>query len=245
MKAKEFLLAIDPLRAQTTVQLFVMGYEAFLEEITLLRGILSLAEQERAAKFVFPEHKERYIIAHGVLRLILAHYTQRAPHSLTFAIAAKGKPYFADQTLKTWHFNLSHTKTGIAIAISYKCPVGIDIEWVNPDRGLLELAQRFFAPSEAQLLIKLPMRERISSFYRLWTCKEAFLKATGEGIAEGLNRWVFDISKGGQVALMTTSNQESTDCWSFCHRYLPKLEAMVTAVTLTAHSKYDWQPLSI
>nr|WP_254722353.1 4'-phosphopantetheinyl transferase superfamily protein [Gilvimarinus xylanilyticus] len=72
------------------------------------------------------------------------------------------------------------------MGVSHTGPVGVDIEQPQKQRPLLKIAQQFFHPEEVSLLQSLPAGQCEQAFYRLWTLKEAFFKARGTGIAEGL-----------------------------------------------------------
>jgi 4'-phosphopantetheinyl transferase len=110
---------------------------------------------------------------------------------------ARGKAHVRGDPL---HFNVSHSGGALALAISRSQPLGVDLEHERRPRRTLELAQRFFAPHEAQALQQRPDAERQTAFLRLWTCKEAMVKAEGVGIAGGLHRAVFDFDDRGQPA---------------------------------------------
>lgn len=98
------------------------------------------------------------------------------------------------------HFNVSHSGDALALAISRSQPLGIDLEHRRRPRRVLELAKRFFAPHEARMLSRLPETERQIAFLRLWTRKEALVKAEGTGLSGGLHRAVFDVDPDGEIA---------------------------------------------
>lgn len=237
VKAKQFLLSLNYPLPRNTVQLVTFDYATFENEIDDLWLLLDATERESALKFVFPQHKVHYIITHGVLRILLGHYTQQLPQSLVFAKQTKGKPYFADPLCADWHFNLSHSKTGAAIAVSFGEPIGIDIEWMKPNRELLGIAQRFFATSEAATLSTLPEAEQQAAFYRLWTYKEAVLKATGAGITEGVEEWIFELDES-PLTLLAAPSMMNCHQWSFFHQHLPQLQSMLTAAIATPDAAF-------
>jgi len=109
---------------------------------------------------------------------------------------ARGKAHLRGDAL---HFNVSHSGGALALAVSRSQPLGIDLEHQRRPRRVVELAQRFFAPHEAEALERLPDAERQLAFLRLWTCKEALLKAEGSGLAGGLHRAVFDLDEHGEI----------------------------------------------
>lgn len=109
---------------------------------------------------------------------------------------ARGKAHVRGDSL---HFNISHSGGALALAISRSQPLGIDLEHQRRPRRVLELAERFFAPHEAEALGRLSEVERQIAFLRLWTRKEALVKAEGSGISGGLHRAVFDFDGQGEI----------------------------------------------
>lgn len=102
-----------------------------------------------------------------------------------------GKPHVRAEGFP--HFNISHAGRGMAFAFSEKQELGIDIEAVARRHGPLELAARFFTAAETEALSALAPSRQGAAFVRLWTCKEAVLKALGHGISFGLDRLRFGL----------------------------------------------------
>jgi 4'-phosphopantetheinyl transferase len=111
---------------------------------------------------------------------------------------AHGKAHVRGDAL---HFNISHSGGALAVAVSRSQPLGVDLEHQRRPRRVLELARRFFAPHEAHALGFLPEAERQVAFLKLWTCKEAWVKANGSGIAAGLHDAVFELDERGEAAV--------------------------------------------
>ena len=109
-----------------------------------------------------------------------------------------GKPYAP--SLPGLDFNLSHAKNHVLLAFARNQPLGVDLERIDRRLALEDLARRFFAPEEADALDRVPADERLPAFLRLWTCKEAVLKAIGAGLSFGLERVVFGLDPGGAPA---------------------------------------------
>ncbi len=97
----------------------------------------------------------------------------------TIAVAEKGKPYFLNQPSQ--QFSISHTKSHIAIAMHDK-EIGVDIENLRAYKAAL--VARFFHPKESDYISNLPKEKQDEAFTRIWTLKEAFVKCTGQGIAD-------------------------------------------------------------
>ncbi|OGT24399.1 MAG: hypothetical protein A2W47_03565 [Gammaproteobacteria bacterium RIFCSPHIGHO2_12_38_15] len=121
-----------------------------------------------------------FIIARGILRQLLAYYLKCHPKELVFEYEKKGKPSLKNNDLL---FNLSHAHQKIIYVFSKKRKVGVDVEFKKREVNFLKIAERFFSLSESQYLKNLPSAQLLDMFYRLWTYKEAYVKALGQGIS--------------------------------------------------------------
>jgi 4'-phosphopantetheinyl transferase len=152
-----------------------------------LGATLAPAERDRAARFMFDRDRDRYIAAHGALRAVLAGYLGREPAALAFDQGRWGKPALTGGAASAGvRFNLSHAGRLALVAVARDREVGVDVERLRGDVNALEIADRYFAPEEARLLRALPSAERVATFHRFWTGKEALGKAVGKGIVAGL-----------------------------------------------------------
>ena len=149
--------------------------------IDSLSRVLEDEERERAARFRFDADRARYIVARGALRLLLGRYLNRNPSKLRFVSGPHGKPALADGALE---FNVSHAGDFAAIAVAVGAPVGIDVEFEKTMSDLGALATRFFAPSEAEAIVRAPNATAL--FFDTWAAKEAVVKAAGGGVSLGL-----------------------------------------------------------
>lgn len=182
------------------------------EELSELETLLSAAETARASRFLKPLHKARFIAARGYLRQILEHYVKCDAAALKFEVKPNGKPYLS-MPGPVVHFNLSHCDDAAAVAVCRTAEVGIDIERVRPVRN--GLARRYFSQVEASGLEALPEAECLESFFRCWTRKEAFLKATGEGIRRGLDSFCVTFSPGDPARVDSIDgDREAANAWT-------------------------------
>ena len=138
------------------------------------------AERDRDARFHRREDGERFLFAHGTLRLILADCLRCDPLALRFAADANGKPFLEGADLM---FNLSHSGALALVAVARSRQVGVDVEQLRPMPDLESVAARVCTPGELATLAGLAEPQRERAFFALWTRKEALAKATGEGIA--------------------------------------------------------------
>jgi 4'-phosphopantetheinyl transferase len=157
---------------------------------------LAADERTRVARFYSREHGRRYAVAHATLRRVLAWYTGAPARSFRFDVGAHGKPSLPkrDDALQVpLHFNLSHSADIALIAVSLSSPVGVDVEWWRPQVQHRAVAERFFSEGERRVLAALEEETAVvRGFFSAWSRKEAYLKATGDGITRGLHH--FDVS---------------------------------------------------
>ena len=152
-----------------------------------LEGHLSVDEVQYADRYRRERDRTQYVVAHGVLRELLADYTEQTPRNISFGHTAKGKPFLIDDRgEQRLRFNLSHSGEWAIIALALSTEVGIDIEQIDSDVSVKAVAERFFSCSELEVLQEVPLEQRTVAFFSAWTRKEAYLKARGEGIVERL-----------------------------------------------------------
>lgn len=170
------------------VHIWSVALEVASGETESFAEILARDERERLAGFGSDQLRRRFLVARGSLRVLLGRYLQMPGEKLKFAYSQRGKPSLTGKHADTLQFNLGHSGDLALIAVSRVTPVGVDVEQVRPMRDADRIAQRFFSESEAGLLRTVTEKERDAAFFRLWTRKEAFLKATGDGLSNSLPR---------------------------------------------------------
>ena len=152
-----------------------------------LAKILADEERQRAERFKFDKHRNRFIAARGFMRVMLGRYLQSAPEQIEFAYSDRGKPMLSQGFADTLQFNLAHSGDLALLAISPNGPIGVDVECIRTIKDADGLVARFFSSRENALFQKLSDDQKPGAFFNLWTRKEALLKATGEGIAGPLS----------------------------------------------------------
>lgn len=158
-----------------------------IPEAQLQHLLTTLASDEinRANRFYFPEHRQRFIAGRGILRSILGSYLGIEPQQVQFDYQTRGKPVLAASLSHSGiTFNLSHSQRLALCAVTYHSPIGVDLEYIRPMSDIEALAKRFFLPREYEVVRSLAGDEQQKIFFRYWTCKEAYLKATGDGISQ-------------------------------------------------------------
>jgi 4'-phosphopantetheinyl transferase len=150
--------------------------------------MLNEEERRRAARFRVEAARHRYVAARCLTRLLLARYTRQSPESLVFTLGARGKPRLESPRHHSgFHFNSAHTGDIIAVGVA-ACELGIDVESLRPVPKHSRLAARFCSAPEQEQLASLREEDRDAAFLTMWTCKEAYLKAVGSGIAMPLRK---------------------------------------------------------
>lgn len=139
-------------------------------------------ERQRAKRFAFERDRHHFIAGRGILRQLLSEYLHLPPAKLQFVYTPRGKPSLLNSSLPLC-FNLSHSQGLALIALALGREVGVDLEGDRPVEAL-RLARRFFSPQEYAALAHLPPDQQQTIFFKLWTCKEAYLKATGTGLVD-------------------------------------------------------------
>lgn len=174
--------------------LHLLGLEPYQE--TWVR-CLSAEERDRMNRFVFERDRIRYGLSRGGLRQLLGRYLQCDPAGLGFEYEARGKPHLClDGQRSALQFNLSHSGDWVVYGISCDRAVGIDIEQVRPLRDLRQMAQRCLTPAELEAFSQLPGEAAQGQFFEYWTGKEAFLKATGQGLTRSMTDVTADLTAG-------------------------------------------------
>lgn len=163
---------------QTTLDLWLISLEQPVQ-------LELLAEDElmRFKRYRFEKDQRKFAVARSSLRRILSKYIQQDPTVLIFDYGPYGKPRLRNATLQ---FNLSHSGEYALCGVA-RTALGVDIEHLRPMDRLDGLIKRCLAPCEQIVLTDLPLAQQSATFLKYWTCKEAYLKATGQGISESLS----------------------------------------------------------
>ena len=205
-----------PSLAAGEVHIWTAPLDVTLVTLAELRSLLRPAERDRANRFRFEHHRHRFIAGRGVLRKILGSYLEMEPNALRFDYGPHGKPTLASAPgRRDLHFNLAHSEGLLLLGVTETGPVGVDVERVRLIPDLEELVVRFFCTAEIEAFRKLPVQLQTVAFFNLWTRKEAWLKATGEGIAHLLNQVEVSFLPGEPARFVRLPVEPGgTDPWS-------------------------------
>ncbi|MEM7554807.1 MAG: 4'-phosphopantetheinyl transferase superfamily protein [Cyanobacteria bacterium P01_A01_bin.84] len=173
----------QPLLANNRAHVWRANLDLPTTEIERLAAVLSVDEIARANKFHLIEHRRRFIAARAILRQLLGNYLRISPERIEFEYGNCGKPQLAasmgDNSLQ---FNVSHSQEYALYGFTNHHLIGVDLEYLREMENITELAKRFFAHREFQLIADFTGREQLAAFYQLWTAKEAYLKAMQRGL---------------------------------------------------------------
>jgi 4'-phosphopantetheinyl transferase len=168
--------------------------------------LLVKEEIEKANHFVFLKDKLRYVITHGILRLLLSDKLKVPAREIVLNFNSFGKPFLPTEwNPNSLFFNLSHSNLGIVLAFSRDRDLGVDLEYIKKDIPFMDIAKQFFSQTEYQELLSTPEFARLQSFYQGWTRKEAFIKAKGMGLSIPLYSFDVSISQGKLPELLRSS----------------------------------------
>lgn len=157
-------------------------------------------ERQRAQDFRFPRDRRRFVLRHLALRAILSACTGLDPKLIRFAVGPYGKPALSfasaggaepgqDVLLQ---FSTAHSDGQALVALTLGRAVGVDLERMRPEIEASEISRCFFSAREQAQLRKLPPEQILEGFYHTWVCKEAYIKALGQGLSLPLD--AFDVT---------------------------------------------------
>jgi 4'-phosphopantetheinyl transferase len=178
------------------------------------------------------------------MRMILAQYLNVPPQEVSFSSAMGVKPELASQLRGAGiQFNLSHSSELALLAVAKGAMVGVDVEWINPEFPIDEIAERFFSAAEISVLNALTADERVNAFFSCWTRKEAYIKALGEGLSVPLDSFEVAFGSHRAAALVAVrDNPQELSRWSMYELKVPKNYTAALVVEGSAHQlrQFRW-----
>jgi 4'-phosphopantetheinyl transferase len=149
--------------------------------------VLSEDERAHSARFHFEGDRKNFVARRSLRRAILGYYLKIKPSQVSLAYEERGKPRLAGpDSPAPLHFNCSHSRSLALCAVGRSAPLGVDVEKLRPMPEMAEICATFCSVGENALLHAAPPERKLEVFFSVWTRKEAYLKATGEGIAGSL-----------------------------------------------------------
>jgi len=198
---------------------------AYDEEITdtglinRYHDVLSSEESLRHNRFRFARHRHQFLVTRALVRSVLSFYQPDiAPRDWQFDKNEHGKPYVNTLTGNRLpiHFNLSHTEKLVVLAVGLGDAIGIDVEYNQRQSETLNIADRYFSPSEVEALFALKPESQNERFFHLWTLKEAYIKACGMGLAIPLDEFSFHFNRADKIAItFAPQRRDEPQHWRF------------------------------
>lgn len=202
------------------IHLWLCFYESIRDPALLNEyvGLLSTAELRQQRRFYFERDRHRYLVTRAMVRTVLSKYAPIAPREWQFATNPYGRPEVANENAEAQGiaFNLSHTSGLIVLGVTRDRAIGVDVENVREQRAAVEIADRFFAPSEVAALRALPAQKQAQRFFEYWTLKESYIKARGMGLSVPLDQFAFHVEDRAEIRLtVDPSLEDSAERWAF------------------------------
>lgn len=160
----------------------------YISSLDTLSTLLSPKEKVAGDRFHKDYLKARYVVAHAALRDILSYYMDGDFFIGEFDTIGNGKPILPNSKLQ---FNLSHSGDYAVVGVSIS-ELGVDVECHQRPVEVLDLATRFFTKEEQEIILKSDGYLSSYKFFRVWTLKEAFVKAVGDGLSMSLGSFSVD-----------------------------------------------------
>jgi 4'-phosphopantetheinyl transferase len=177
---------------------------------------LSIDEKARAGRFYFEEDRKRFIVRHGILRMILGYYLRVEASELRFCYGRNGKPRLADTFgNKIINFSTSRSEGLVIYGFTRNGELGVDVEYVRDIPEMDQIVKVIFSERETQVYRALPEHLKRDVLFTCWTRKEAFVKATGEGLSRPLDKFELTVDPVEPVRLLRINGDSRSACrWS-------------------------------
>jgi 4'-phosphopantetheinyl transferase len=176
---------------------------------------LDADERDRAERFHSPRGRNRFIVAHGLLRCILSHYLNTDASQLRFWYGRYGKPFLApSQSQNDLRFSLSHSRGLALYAVTCGRDIGVDIEYTRSRSDWERITRRCLSAEEQAALYALPAPAQSAAFFTSWTRKEAYLKAIGSGFTCPMDQVSVGVGPDALALVHTNADLCDTPSWS-------------------------------
>ncbi len=180
------------------VHIWTARFTGRIEDIVAFEGVLSESEKVVADSFCFERHRLRYIFSHAAMRSILSRYLDRPPEELQFSQNSFGKPFLMGAGTEALDFNMSHSGDVVAVGVTRRRLIGVDVEMLRTIEDFAEIARLNFTPSEYAFIKNSSAGNQQRAFFSLWARKEAVIKAIGKGLSIPLNTFDTSIAPGDE-----------------------------------------------
>jgi 4'-phosphopantetheinyl transferase len=185
-------------------------------ELDAQSAILSEDEHRRCTRMLAAVDRRDFTAAHGLLRRALSSNGDLRPEEWRFLTDERGKPSIVPEQAgaSPLMFSLSHTRGLVACAVGRVRLIGIDVEAIEERAASPDVASRFFAPAEVEMLRGHPRDTYADRFIEVWTLKESYIKALGVGLEQQLDSFAFSFPNDGGLRF-DAPPQDSSQSWRF------------------------------
>ncbi|MFC1539842.1 4'-phosphopantetheinyl transferase family protein [Candidatus Latescibacterota bacterium] len=190
------------------------------DEDTFERLLKTLSHDEliKAERLISTEKRRHFVVSRGILRYLLSRYLNTEPEELEIIYTKNGKPVLTGSDQDKLSYNLSHSHGNIFYGITAGGEIGVDIEKIRSNASIMGIAHRQFTEPELQIVEQTEHEDTLRMFFKIWTRKEAVLKAFGMGLLLPMRN--FDVSNvpGNPVQFLEPlpiqdSNEKKTSNW--------------------------------
>jgi len=229
--------------ANGETHVWFVGLQQISRHLDSFLEVIAPNEAARAARFFFERDRNEYILARGLLRYIVGCYTGLAPHLLRFHYNSYGKPTLADESGGDQPaFNLSHSRGMVVYAVTKAPYIGVDLEYMHQNIEFDQIVARFFSSREASLFRQLPSERKQEAFFSGWTRKEAYMKASGEGLWLDPRSVEVTFAPGGPASLLSVAGvAREAQRWSLVDLPAPTGYAAAVVVEGAVSRIQCWQ----
>lgn len=193
------------------IQLWRVPLQRPPEAVGHLQRYLAPEELARAERFRFSRDRRRYVVARAVLRTLLGRALSLKAADVCLHYNEEGKPFLAASHESNLQFNVAHSHELALVALTRGPALGVDLEYRRKLENAQRIAQRFFSAQEVAALSAFPVSQQHAFFFRIWTRKEAFIKATGKGLSQPLG--AFSVMDAGGRPLQHVQLEGVTTSW--------------------------------
>jgi len=220
------------------VHLWLAKLDQSEECVEKLSQILSKEEQRKSERFHYEKDRNNFIVTHGVLRKILSRYLGIEPNRLQFGYHSHGKPFvFGKSNSEEICFNISHSRNLSLYALVRSRQLGVDLEYIRPIPEADHIVAEIFSSYERAMWQQLPENQKQEAFFHIWTGKEAYIKARGEGLSMPLDQ--FDVlCTPDEPGIRCLANEASDDSSLWSLRTLQLEPNYAATLVVEGH---DWQ----
>lgn len=202
--------------------------------------LLSPSERARYDRYLRDSDRDLFLAAHVFTRHTLSRYGAISPAAWAFDTNEFGRPEITNPDAPPGlRFNLSHTEGMVAMLVHDTVDGGVDVERLGAVGDPLSMSKTVFAAAERRDYLAVDERDQEQRFYTLWTLKEAFIKATGKGLAIPLKSFAFTGIDGPEIAVVcATGIEPEPAAWHFTVRQ-PAPEFLIATAYRAGATPHD------